>query len=196
MKNNAYKISAAIALLISATVNADNSVPPSGPYRSLNSAQPMGMAQNYDMNRNMPQPAAGEPEWVQQRKAEIEEMRQKEQKRQQEEWQKLQALQLEHQKKMAEQMNQRQAQMQQWMEENRANMPQPVMPGRDQLAYQKADPYKQPSFNARPPQNPPQQFFPNARGPIYGPNVAPPQYQQGPAYRGPQYQGGYPPMWR
>ncbi|MCW8911245.1 MAG: hypothetical protein OQK76_11575, partial [Gammaproteobacteria bacterium] len=115
------------------------------------------------------------PEWVKQRQAQMEQWMKQNNNQPQPEW-----------------LKQRQAQMEQMMQQPQsANHPWP------QWNQNQRPPMPRPDI-AAPQNNRNQQYFPSARGPVYGPGVPPPAFNGQPGYQAPRQwnPNPYPPVRR
>ena len=163
----------------------ENVMPPTGPYRSqdemrqtnvkpnpqfnpqLQNNQDYSSARNSQFNRNAAaMNSAPMPEWETQRRAQMEQ------------W-----------------MKQRQAQMDQQMKQSNMQPPQGWNNQQPQNHNQlQAMPH--PNMGPGPQNNRAQQYFPSARGPVYGPGGPPPGFNGQPGYQPPQQWNPYPPVRR
>ena len=163
----------------------ENVMPPTGPYRSqdemrqtsvkpnlqfnpqLQNNQDYSSARNSQFNRNAPAThPAPMPEWEMQRRAQMEQ------------W-----------------MKQRQAQMDQQIKQPNMQPPQGWNNQQPQNHKQlQAMPH--PNIGPGPQNNRAQQYFPSARGPVYGPGGPPPGFNGQPGYQPPAQWNPYPPVRR
>lgn len=92
-------------------------------------------------------------------------------------------------REVPEWVRQRQAQMEQWIKQQSNMQPQAWNNHQPQWNYNQAAPLSN-AYPGRAPGVQDNRFqppFPSARGPVYGPNVAPPEFYQQPVYQRPQY---------
>jgi len=218
-----------IAMTLSHSVmaeNNENNMPPAGPYQSADETAQnnngVSSVQSNSQIRNIPAQYSQEmPEWVKQRRAQMEQRMKQNNNQSEPEWVKQRQAQMEQWMKQnnnqpqPEWVKQRQAQMEQWMKQNN-NQPQPEWVKQRQAQMEQMmqppqsanNPWSQWNQNQRPamprpdiaaPQNNRnQQYFPSARGPVYGPGVPPPAFNGQPGYQ-PQRQWNpnpYPPVRR
>ena len=208
MKTSKLLLITTMAMALSQYVmaeNNENSMPPAGPYQSsAETAQTNHDASSAHPDqymRNMPGQYSQEmPEWVKERRAQMEQRMTQKNNQPEPEW-----------------VKQRQAQMEQWMKQNN-NQPEPewVRQRQAQMMQQPNMPQPQsrnqqrPQWNQnplppmpRPDMAPPQEnrnqhYFPSARGPVYGPGVPPAGFNGQPGYQPPRQwnPNPYPPVRR
>ena len=201
MNIKTHIFSVCIAIACSGNAVADHGVPPSGPYHSTDlkqNNQPISsdkeMRPDYAdrFSNDYPQRKMAEmAQLMKQRQAEIQELIKQQRELQQKEWERMASQQYmqppeepEWVKKQRQQMEQMRAQMYQ----------APIHPSMQQRNY-----FRQPAPSVQPNQtreqhaNQMRQYFPQARGPIFGPNV-PPNYFAPPGVQPPNYRNAYPPV--
>jgi len=191
MKTSKLVLITGIAMMLSHSVMAENNEnikPPAGPYQSAAQAGQANQGYSSDQQnqqiRNMPgQYSAEVPEWVKQRRVQMEQWMKQQNNQPQPEW-----------------VRQRQAQMDQRLQQQ-PQMPPPQMQNNPRPQWNQNPPpaMRGPdSTMAPPPGNRMQQYFPSARGPVYGPAMPPPGFNGQPRYQAPQQwnPGAYPPVRR
>jgi hypothetical protein len=205
MKTSISLFVTALTLILAGLAVAENSLPPGGPYRSINKIDQFNLPQNKtpelrpDQGNKYTPSQAGQlnngfqnpyiddaPEWVKQRQAEMNKLIKQNNSR-------VQAgsgVQDSTQPEIPEWVKQRQAQMQQWVKQ------QPNVPPRNWRKQappqwnQNRDPFmRNPNQAPVSPNN--RMYFPSARGPVFGPGTVPPGFNNHPGNR-----NAYPPAWR
>lgn len=219
MKSTTSILMAVITAALTGSVMAENNVPPSGPYRSINESDANSLSQ---YSRAVQQPAqdrsrpsmqtdsqpdqlnsnrqnsylADIPEWVKQRRMEMEKIIAQQNNRQQFERPNLPL----SRPDAPEWVKQQQAQMEQRMQ--RPNRPPPGWNNQPPPQWNRNQPPAPPMTGHGPvgrpePQaNRMQQYFPSSRGPVYGPGAPPAGFNNQPGYQRPPNWKPRPPAWR
>jgi len=177
-----------VTLLSPGLLMAENMMPPSGPYRSIESdiltsdhaRNNMHTAMDNQRLNNAQNELPEIPEWVRKRQEDMNNWH----KQQNDQAAMQRRDQYMHQSNPVQQQNQN---AMQWNQ----RPPVPMnMPGQS---------YAPQAVNPQPSQaqiNRMKQYFPTSRGPVYGPNVPPPAIYNNPNYQNTAPVNQYPPMWR
>lgn len=210
----------AISVTVTDSVVAENSTPPGGPYRSMNGGDRYDLSQNTlhpdnsarlnngnyfsanpnQKNRNMANQKFTEiPSWVNKRQAEMED------------WRKQNNI---HQSSDLTQKFVQRPDMPEWVKQQQvftekhlqqSNIsPQHGWNKQHQAQWNNKQvvPMVEPNHPVVPPQgygsqvNRKQQYFPAARGPVFGPGVPPAGFNNQHSYQVQQYRQPFPPAWR
>jgi hypothetical protein len=204
MKTTTSIFITAIMFTLTLPALAENSAPPSGPYRSINDTDQYNLSQNNvtgsqpehgnksgitqpdQLNKNYQNSSIDHvPEWVIQRQAEMQNLRMQYNGRTNTNG----GNQAFQQPEIPEWVKQRQAQIEQW--NNQANRPPQGWNNQPppQWGQNYAPSMRTPNNAPLPPNN--RMNFPSAPGPVFRPGITPPGFNNQPGYR-----NSYPPAWR
>jgi len=209
MKFTTLILLTSLTVISSNTTRADeikNNLPPSGPYQSVNS--PAMTHDAMDMlngkksvktpgesspstaqaDRNMHDKNSGQmSEWMNRRQAQMESWMRQQDDRKQAEWRALKS----QQAVVPQWVKQQQAQMEQRMRHQNMLRQQ----GWNNPSVMQRNQNKQsamPGHRQNPNLSRQQQYFPDARGPVFGPGIPPPGFNNMPGNQLPQYRNTYP----
>ena len=189
MKKIALIFISSVSVLVPGLSVAESMVPPSGPYRSIETdissssyayeRENTNGAMDMQQERIQQDRSSAVPEWVKKRREDMVNWL----KQQNNQASMQNANQYNHQPKPMQNNN---PQAMQW------NQAQPPM----NMPRQQMNPQAMNPQLSQPQMNRMKQYFPTSRGPVYGPNVPPPAIYNNPNYQNKPPVNQYPPMWR